>query len=186
MHSGCGRYVLIYNGEIYNAPEMRSELEKRSVTFRGHSDTEVLLEACAYYGVKGAVNRSIGMFSFTLWDKLDRILYLARDRLGKKPLYWGNFSGHFMFGSELKALRAHPGWKPEIDCDALAGYMRYNYVAAPHTIYKGIYKLPPASILTVTHGREPVTETYWNMKEVVDAGIRNRIRHDDQDSILET
>jgi len=186
MHSACGRYVLIYNGEIYNAGEIRTDLKKHSVIFMGHSDTEVLLEACARYGVKETVKRAVGMFSFALWDRRDRVLYLVRDRLGKKPLYWGNVSDLLLFGSELKALRAHSGWKPEINRDALAGYMRLNYVAAPYTIYEGIYKLPPATILTVASGREPAMETYWSMKDVVTSGLANRNHHNETDLISET
>lgn len=145
MVSANGRYVLVYNGEIYNAAELREELGH--IAFRGHSDTEVLLEACASWGVLACVQRLIGEFAFGLWDRETRTLTLARDRLGVKPLYWGRQDRLILFGSELKALRAHPGWRPEIDRDALAGYLRRRYVATPATIYRNVHKLLPGHLL---------------------------------------
>ena len=112
MVSSCGRLVLTYNGEIYNHAELRAELAASGRTFRGHSDTEVLVEACAAWGVEATLRRLIGMFAFAVWDRDARTMTLARDRIGLKPLYWGQFGPLFLFGSELKALRAHPGWTP--------------------------------------------------------------------------
>jgi len=143
MTSSCGRYVIVYNGEIYNFREIKNELESEKKRFRGHSDTEIMLEACAYWGIETAIGKFIGMFAFALWDKQKRCLYLARDRIGIKPLYWGRFGDLFLFASELKALRAYTGWKPEIDRNAIASYLRHNYIPTPQTIYKGIKKLEP-------------------------------------------
>src|SRR5690606_11841526 len=120
MVSASGRWVIISNGEIYNFPEIRTELEARGVRFRGRSDTQVLLGACGAFGVEKAVQRCTGMFAFALWDRNARTLYLVRDRLGIKPLYWGWGGATFLFGSELKALRQHPNFAAEIDRDALA------------------------------------------------------------------
>ena len=111
--------------------DLRPELEARGVNFRGHSDTEVMLEAIAAYGIEATVKRLIGMFAMAVWDRRDRTLTLVRDRLGIKPLYWAKFGGLFLFGSELKALRAHPGWTPRIDRGAVAAFMRHNYIPAP-------------------------------------------------------
>ncbi len=167
MTSQSGRYVIVYNGEIYNATSVREKLQNQGITFKGRSDTEVLLECCACYGVKEAVKQLIGMFAFSIWDKKEQILYLVRDRLGIKPLYWGRFGGLFLFGSELKALRSHPGWKPEINRDALSAYLRHNYIPAPSTIYKDVFKLQPGCILTMRTGEEPRIETYWDVASVI-------------------
>ena len=143
MVSRSGRFVISYNGEIYNAAEIREELLAKGYSFRGHSDTEVLLEACAEWGVATAVKRMIGMFAFCLWDRKERRLWLVRDRLGIKPLYWGLFGDLFLFGSELKALRAHKGWPVALNHDAVAAFLRFGHVPAPHTIYRGVNKLAP-------------------------------------------
>ncbi|MDH3582421.1 MAG: asparagine synthetase B, partial [Hyphomicrobiales bacterium] len=120
MTSSCGRCVITYNGEVYNAGELRGELESAGRTFRGHSDTEVIVEGCAVWGVEETVRRLIGMFAFALWDHKEKALTLARDRLGIKPLYWGRIEGRLVFASELKALKVLPGWRGEIDLQALA------------------------------------------------------------------
>jgi len=151
MQSPCGRYVLVYNGEIYNHPELREELEREGGGFdwRGHPDTETLLAALRHWGVPGALERLNGMFAFALWDASERTLFLARDRMGEKPLYYGRSGDTFLFGSELKALAAHPDWRGNVDRDALALYMRHNYVPAPRSIYQGIAKLPPAHFVAI-------------------------------------
>ena len=136
MVSADGRFIITYNGEIYNFQELRPELEERGIKFRGHSDTEVMLEAFAAYGIEATVKRLIGMFTIGVWDRRERTLKLVRDRLGIKPLYWAKFGGLFLFGSELKALRAHPGWTARINRNAVASFMRHNYVPAPHSIYR--------------------------------------------------
>src|ERR1051325_5635243 len=143
MQSASGRYEVCFNGEIYNFAELRENLEPFGHRFRGHSDTEVMLAAFEQFGVQDSVKRFVGMFAFALWDRRDRVMYLVRDRLGEKPLYYGWAGDVFLFGSELKALRAHTMWQGEIDRDAVALLMRHNYIPAPYSIYKGIYKLPP-------------------------------------------
>jgi len=174
MVSANGRWVLTYNGEVYNAEELRPALEALGVVFRGHSDTEVMLEAFAHWGVEATLPRLIGMFAFALWDKEERRLYLVRDRLGIKPLYWGWFGGLLLFGSELKALRAHKGWTPEIDRDSLASFMRHNYVPGPWSIYRGVSKLPPGCLAVFSPGQEPEVRAYWSLADVARDGLANR------------
>jgi asparagine synthase (glutamine-hydrolysing) len=169
MLSRCERYVLVYNGEIYNFEELRRELEERGHSFRGHSDTEVLLAACTEWGIDRAVRRLLGMFAFALWDRTARTLTLVRDRLGIKPLYWGRFGDIFLFGSELKALLRHPGWRPEIDRASLAAYVRHQYVPAPFSIYKGVHKLQPGHILSLHVDGRLADSCYWSLREVARA-----------------
>ena len=166
MVSADGRYVIAYNGEVYNFPQLRAELEAEGVAFLGNCDTEVVVEAIAAWGLEAALGRMIGMFAFALWDKAEHILYLARDRLGIKPLYWGRCGGHFLFASEIKALRAHPSWKATVDRDALTAYLRFGYVPAPRSIYVGIAKLEPGTFLTLREGDEPEIRRYWDLREI--------------------
>ena len=147
MVSASGRFVVVYNGEIYNHPELGRELAGRGAAFRGTSDTEVLLAAIEAWGVEEALRRCVGMFAFALWDRAERRLVLARDRLGEKPLYYGWAGRSFLFGSELKALREHPEWRGEIDRDALADYLVRGVVPAPASIHVGMRKLPPGALL---------------------------------------
>ncbi|MBI3376493.1 MAG: asparagine synthase (glutamine-hydrolyzing) [Betaproteobacteria bacterium] len=151
MLSADGRYVIAFNGEIYNYTQMRRELEAAGAApaWRGHSDTEVLLAAILHWGVIGAFERAVGMFAIALWDRKERVLRLIRDRMGEKPLYYGRVGEAVAFASELKALRTLPGWRGEIDRDALARFMQTGYVPAPESIYDGILKLPPGSLLTL-------------------------------------
>ena len=179
MISASGRFAITYNGEVYSHPEIRSDLEARGVRFRGHSDTEVVLEAIAQFGVSTTVKRMIGMFAFAVWDRQQRTLTLARDRLGIKPLYWAKLADGFIFGSELKALRAHPGWTPRINAQAAAAFMRHNYIPAPLTIYEGVHKLEPGTILTLASGREPVFEKFWDARHVAIEGMHSPLREDD-------
>ncbi len=181
MHSSCGRYVIAFNGEIYNFKALRQELESettaRPIHFRGHSDTEVMLAAISHWGLEASLKRFNGMFAFALWDKQERTLHLARDRMGEKPLYYGRVGKHFLFGSELKALRTHPDFKAEIDRDSLSLYLRHNYIPCPYSIYRGIHKLPPASWVTIKAGDdfdhiEP--RHYWSCKQVAEYGVRNQ------------
>ena len=166
MVSADGRYVIAYNGEVYNFPELRAELEAGGVAFRGSCDTEVVVEAIAAWGLEAALGRMTGMFAFALWDKAERILYLARDRLGIKPLYWGRCRGHFLFASEIKALRAHPAWTATVDRDALAAYLRFGYVPSPRSIYAGVSKLEAGTFLTLREGEEPEIRRYWDLREI--------------------
>jgi asparagine synthase (glutamine-hydrolysing) len=174
MASAGGRYVIAFNGEIYNFAALRRELETAGAApaWRGHSDTEVLLALIEDRGVLGALRAARGMFAFALWDTRERTLVLARDRLGEKPLYFGHAGGSFVFGSELKALRAHPHWQASIDRGALALFMRHNYLPAPYTIYQGIQKLLPGHLLTLRWGApRPTIEPYWSAREVAERGF---------------
>ncbi len=155
MLSECGRWVITYNGEVYNFRELRQELQSLGHTFRGHSDTEVILAAIAEWGVEDAVRRINGMFVFGVWDLERHTLTLARDRVGKKPLYYGWCGDVFLFGSELKAPRAHPDFDPEIGRDALGLFIQYSRIPAPYSIYRRIRKLPAASLLTTVHVGAP-------------------------------
>ena len=166
MLSRCGRFVLSYNGEVYNASELRAELEKAGRLFRGHSDTEVMVEGFAAWGVRSTVERLIGMFAFAAWDRSTHTLTLGRDRLGIKPLFWGDLDGSLVFGSELKALTAFPGWRGEIDRDALAAFLRYCYVPTPMSIYRGVHKLAPGALLEYGADRAVRITAYWSLGEV--------------------
>ena len=187
MSSPTGRYVIAYNGEIYNFRELRLELEHKGCAWRGHSDTEVMLAAFEAWGIDGALERFNGMFAFALWDRHERALHLARDRMGEKPLYYGWVGKTFLFGSELKSLRAHPAWRADIDRNALAAYLRHNYVPAPHSIYTGISKLPPAHRLRVavsdTRPTKPVP--YWSLRNAAEQGVAHPQRGDDTAAIDE-
>lgn len=180
MACHAGRYVIAFNGEIYNHLDLRTELQAagHAPTWRGHSDTETLLAGFVAWGVRATLQRCIGMFAFALWDKKEQVLTLGRDRLGEKPLYYG-WQGQgegacFLFGSELKALKAHPVFVAQMDRNALCLLMRHNYINAPHSIYQGIYKLPPGHVLTVSmRRREPVLEAFWSLPEVAQGGVAN-------------
>lgn len=166
MASRDGRFVVVYNGEIYNFEEIGADLRRGGALFEGESDTEVLIEAISAWGVVGAIERARGMFAFAVWDRRTRALHLARDRMGEKPLYYGWVGSDFVFASELGALRAHPGWKGVIDRDALVLYLRHGYVPGPWTIYRGIRKLGPGKVLRVRDGARPGTlapEPYWKL-----------------------
>jgi len=188
MTSASGRYQIVYNGEIYNQAELREELASRGHQFRGHSDTEVLVEAIDCWGVEETARRANGMFALGLWDSQDRSLHLVRDRIGIKPLYYGRQGEVFLFGSELKALRSHPAFAGKIDRNALALFLQHSYIPAPYSIYEGIGKLKPGTILTVMAdgvGHEPVQQAYWTMKEAVECGSREPYPGSEQDAINE-
>ncbi|MBU2955614.1 asparagine synthase (glutamine-hydrolyzing) [Marinobacter sp. F3R08] len=169
MASESGRYVISFNGEIYNFRRLKAELETLGARFRGHSDTEVMLAAFEAWGVGQALGRFNGMFAFALADRHQRKLYLARDRMGEKPLYYG-WQGHtLLFGSELKALTCHPSWKGEVNRGALPLLLRHNFIPAPHSIYTGINKLPPASFISLDltklePGKLPAPALYWHLE----------------------
>ena len=167
MESSCGRMVIDYNGEIYNASELREKLGERANNLRGTSDTEVFLEACAQWGVERATAEAIGMFAFALWDRQTQCLYLVRDRLGIKPLYYARIDGELLFASELKAILAGLEHRPEIDPDALAGFMRHGYVPAPGCIFKGMNKLEPGMILKISGCENTQQIAYWQLDEVI-------------------
>ena len=189
MHSACGRYVIVFNGEIYNHRELKDELDQAGAApaWRGHCDTEVMLAAIAHWGLHDATVRFTGMFAFALWDRQVRTLSLVRDRAGEKPLYYGWAGENFMFGSELKALRAHPAWRGKIDRGALTLFMRYAYVPAPYSIYRGIRKLPPGTTFTLHTETTPGTFTepvqYWNAATIAADGLRTPFAGSDADAI---
>ncbi len=170
MLSACGRYVIVFNGEIYNFKELRRQLESDKYNFRGHSDTEVVLAAINRYGVESAIQKFNGMFAFALWDRQEKKLYLCRDRLGEKPLYYGFINNSFVFASELKAFKAIPGFSAEIDRHALTLYLRYNCIPAPHSIYTNIKKILPGELLTFEPaGRNIKTCFYWSALDTAKA-----------------
>lgn len=166
MVSASGRFALVYNGEVYNAGELRTELERAGHTFRGHSDTEVMVEGFAEWGVRATVERLIGMFAFAAFDQAKSTLTLGRDRLGIKPLYWGRVGKRVAFASELKALATLPDFSPEIDSEALASYLCTGYVPAPMSIYHGIEKLEPGMLLEIGADGETRSERYWSLLDV--------------------
>ena len=185
MTAANGRYTITFNGEIYNFRELRAELEDRGVRFRGHSDTEVIVEGCAHWGVKATIARLNGMFAIAIWDEQERQLFLARDRMGEKPLYWAIVDGLVLFGSELKALRAHPGWEPGLSRGAIAAFLRHNYVPGPFTIYQDVYKLPPAGFVKIGRVGGPETGVYWDLAGVVSQGRRDALRADEDELVEE-
>lgn len=178
MQSACGRYVIAFNGEIYNHLSLRSRLEQEShVTgWRGHSDTETLLAAVVAWGLKKTLDLSVGMYALALWDTLDKRLHLARDRLGEKPLYYGWSGNTLMFASELKAFRPVSGFLGEVNRESLSLFMRHSYIPAPHSIYREIYKLRPGCLLSVDQKQVnqrilPEVEVYWSVKHVAETGV---------------
>jgi asparagine synthase (glutamine-hydrolysing) len=186
MMSASGRYVVAYNGEIYNYRELRDLLVASRHSFRSHSDTEVLLEAIEEWGFPGALTRLNGMFALALWDRSTSQLALARDRFGEKPLYFGTQGKTLLFGSELKALRAHPAFRPVIDRSALAQYLRFAYVPTPRCIYAGLQKLPPATWARVRRdGSGLDIEPYWSMIDVACQGTQHRTRLSDGEAVEE-
>lgn len=188
MHSADGRYVVSYNGEIYNFPELRAELEKLGHGFRGHSDTEVMLAAIVQWGLEGAIGRCVGMFAIALWDRETRKLYLVRDRLGIKPLYYARLGRNFLFGSELKALRVHHAFNAPIDRDVLALYLQRNWIPAPWSIYEGVYKLPPATILeldTTDPEAAPRLTRFWSIDDFVDGAGSDARKDEDLEQELD-
>lgn len=172
MVSASGRSAIVYNGEIYNHAELRSDLERAGVRVAGGSDTAVLLEACEAWGVQRTVERLIGMFAFAFWNSGNQTLSLARDRLGIKPLYWGRFGTTVIFASELKAFCPHPNFRPEVNRAAITSFLRHNYVPAPLSIYAGVEKLRQGAILSFDRSGGPPRETvYWSLADVARSGI---------------
>lgn len=176
MRSACGRFVLVFNGEIYNHLDLRAKLDASGLgpEWRGHSDTETLLAGIAAWGVAEALRASVGMFALALWDRVEHVLVLARDRIGEKPLYYGWQGRSFLFGSETKALQAHPDFRASVDRGALALLLRHNCIPAPYSIHSGIRKLPPGCLLRI-HARslqaagEP--QAYWTLNDTVASGL---------------
>ncbi len=201
MTSPSGRFVIVFNGEIYNFAELKNLLSPR-YPFRGGSDTEVMLAAFEEWGVRPALERFVGMFAFAVWDRHERALTLARDRMGEKPLYYGWNNGMFLFGSEIGALQAHPRFDASLDRGAIGLLMRHGYIPAPFSIYRGIFKLPPGSFLTMglhTLSTAPDSfspsaddrdvrvqpQRYWSLREVAARGIAQRNRYDETEALTE-
>lgn len=193
MESASGRFVVVFNGEIYNHLELRAELEAAggAPAWRGHSDTETLLAAVERWGLEASLSRTVGMFAIAVWDRRDRVLQLARDRFGEKPLYYGWVDSSFVFCSELKALRALPGFSNPVCREALTQLLRFTYVPAPRSIYTGVYKLEPGCLLQI-HGPAPTThpaaplrpgashdglkvQRWWSLARAVEDGAREQI-----------
>jgi asparagine synthase (glutamine-hydrolysing) len=159
--SYAGRFWITFNGEIYNFKQLRSQLRAAGHSFRGESDTEVLLGAIAQWGIDDALSRCVGMFAFALWDARDQVLHLARDRLGEKPLYLGELFGHLFFASELRAFRAIPRFDSRVSGGAASAYLRDGCIPGALSIYEGIYKLPPGHVVTVQAGRDQRMPPGW-------------------------
>jgi asparagine synthase (glutamine-hydrolysing) len=192
MQSVCGRFVIAFNGEIYNHLDLRRDLTAVGAApdWWGHSDTETLLAAIAHWGLENTLRRSAGMFGIALWDRRQRQLSLARDRIGEKPLYWGWAGRALVFGSELKALRQHPDFPHDVCRQALAQYLRFAYVPAPRSVHPGVYKLEPGCILTVDGTPPPAApndpirpgeslgslsiQRYWSLSDVIEVGAQSQ------------
>jgi asparagine synthase (glutamine-hydrolysing) len=183
MHSADGRYTVVFNGEVYNYRELRAELAGEGHQFRGTSDTEVVAEAMAAWGVSAAVPRLWGMFAIGVWDHASRTLTLARDRVGKKPLYYRADAAELLFGSELKALAAARPGTFSIARDALAAYFRFGYVPSPHSIYQHTWKVPPGTLLTFAPGREPHAFQYWDARSVARDGLNTRLQSSEREAV---
>jgi len=190
MQSACDRYVIALNGEIYNHVALRCQLEGSGLApaWRGHSDTETLLACFSAWGIEKTLKATVGMFAIALWDRQEKVLTLARDRVGEKPLYWGWQNGVLLFGSELKALKAYPAFKAEIDRNALALFLRHNYIPAPYSIYKGIEKLKAGHYVNIrldggsVFTQEP-PKAYWHMNTAIEAGLTNPFTGSDQQAV---
>lgn len=188
MESVSGRYILVYNGEIYNHQELRDATS--GTAFRGSSDTESLLAGFEALGVAETLKRSVGMFALAVWDRQDRALTLARDRLGEKPLYYGWQGDTLLFGSELKAIASHPAFRARISQAALSAFLHYGFVPSPHSIYDGIRKLPPGSIWRWSALRDgprayPQPEQYWSLSDVMDTSVNDTSGLSPEDAIDE-
>lgn len=183
MASRDGRLVLVYNGELYNAPELRSRLAGQGITFRGASDTEVLLELCAAEGVAAAVSRLNGMYAFAVFDRKDRTLYLARDPIGIKPLYWAYDGRSALFGSELKALHASGRLSARLDASSAASYFRLGYVPGPYSIFDGVRKVEPGTLVTLRDGEQEHIETFWSFRDAALSAQASRLNLADADAI---
>jgi len=186
MCSPDGGHVLSYNGELYNYRELREDLIEQGVSFRGASDTEVLLQALITWGVEAALKRLNGMFAFAYWNGAERKLWLARDRFGEKPLYYSWQNGRFFFGSELKAMAKHPDFVQEIDRSILPTYLRFNYVPWPHSIFKNVFKLTPGHFLEVDlSGEARASKPYWQLRDMINEREMDRRAAEDPGIIAE-
>lgn len=185
MESQSKRFIMSFNGEVYNHLELRSKLQASNVqiNWRGHSDTETLLASIETWGLDKTLKMCIGMFAIALWDRYEKTLYLVRDRLGEKPLFYGNVNGVFIFGSELKSLKAHPAFTGRLNRDAIRLQMRHCGIPSPYSVYEDIYKLKPGHILKVKRGHEPQLDSYWSLDEVITQGRTNRFVGSEIDAV---
>ena len=168
MTSHCGRYTMVFNGEIYNHRSLRKKIDvlNSGIAWSSQSDTEVLLMAIAIWGLEKTLQECVGMFAIALWDNLQKELFLARDRFGEKPLYYGHVGGDFVFASELKAIEIHPEFDRRIDRKSVASYLNFSYIPSPNSIYQGIYKLPPSHILRMDFSKDGASLfSYWSLKD---------------------
>ncbi len=193
MISPSGRYVLVYNGEVYNYEDLRRTLDRSrgDLVWRGHSDTEVILAAIDHWGLMPAIKQFVGMFALAVWDRQEKVLSLVRDRIGIKPLYYGIAGRSILFGSELKALRTHPEFSAQIDRQSLQDYLQYAYVPAPRTIYTQAWKLPAGhhlSIALAVDRRQPslaATEPYWSAEAVAIRGHQQPASLSESDAVAQ-
>lgn len=173
MRSADGRWAIVYNGEVYNYLDIRSELQDAGVSFIGHSDTEVVLEAIALWGVDATVRRLVGIFAMAVWDRRDRRLALIRDHIGVKPLYWARSGSTILFASEPRAFRAYPGWAPSYDTDSVLSYLQFGYVAGRRTIWRDVEKIAPGTFVMFDADRSQRETTFWSVDAAVEAGERD-------------
>ena len=187
MHSASGRYTLVYNGEVYNFESIRAELQEsgNASSWRGHSDTEVMLAAIEAWGLDAAVQRFVGMFAIALWDSRERRLHLIRDRMGVKPLYYTPAANALLFGSELKAMTVAEEFPHAINRDAVALYMRYGYVPAPYTIYENVWKVRPGTNVTIDAQGARSEREYWSLRDVITQASADRFKGSDDEAIEE-
>lgn len=190
MFSADDRFVITFNGEIYNFPALRRDLAARGFAFRGTSDTEVMLAAFSAWGVAATLKRLVGMYAFAVWDRTEQVLYLARDRMGEKPLYYGWAGRNFLFGSSLRALQQHPAWQEEPDRGALALLLRHNFIPAPWTIFRSMRKLPPGTMLClpaaqIKPGDYPAPVPYWSARQAAETGSAAPFTGSDAEAVAE-
>ena len=190
MISSSGRYVIVFNGEIYNHIEIRNKITKLIgiVDWNGHSDTETLIASIDIWGLENTLQQLVGMFAFALWDRNERALYLVRDRMGEKPLYYGWQGNTFLFGSELKALKSHPKFCAEIDRQAITLLLRHNYIPAPYTIYQGIFKLFPGNFLSIKSNNKSINlkpKPYWSFTDIVTSENTNTWSGTDEEAVIQ-
>jgi len=185
MHSPSNKFCIVFNGEIYNYLEIRLELSAKGHSFKGHSDTEVLITAIEEWGLNNTIKKLIGMFAFALWDKSNKILHLCRDRLGEKPLYYGWVNGSFLFSSEIRAIKAVcPKNSLTISSNGLHGFLKYGYISSPNSIYSQIKKLPPSTVLSLPlynlSNSTPEPVKYWSLHDIATKGLANQIQEYDE------
>lgn len=185
MECFSSRYVIVYNGEVYNFNEIRKSIEREGIKFKSSSDTEVILAAISRWGLRRALSTFNGMFAFCMWDKKEKKLYLVRDRIGIKPLYFGIQKGVLFFASELKALCANRLFEPEVNRDALSLFFRHNYIPTPYSIYRGIQKLKPGHYMVIDKNLNMDICRYWNVEEIAEKGIKKQLNLSEKECISE-